>query len=234
VTTRRAALARPKLAPETDIVRWLEALPPGDRPAALARLGEAELDSLDRDWPGWAHEGQLPPPESPGESAANAGPRDVGPWRTWVIMAGRGFGKTLAGAQWIAAAVAASSSPSRLREGAKGGPVRLSIALVGATLDEARRVMVEGRSGLLAVAGAWIDEWSPSLRRLRFTTGAEAILFSGASPEQSAAPSIISPGATSSPNGRSRRRPGTCSSSACAAAIVPAPSSRPPRAPARS
>jgi phage terminase large subunit-like protein len=99
-------------------------------------------------------------------------------------MAGRGFGKTLAGAQWIAAAVAASSSPSRLREGAKGGPVPLSIALVGATLDEARRVMVEGRSGLLAVAGGWIDEWSPSLRRLRFTTGAEAILFSGASPEQ--------------------------------------------------
>jgi phage terminase large subunit-like protein len=92
-------------------------------------------------------------------------------------MAGRGFGKTLAGANWIAAAVADAGTVA-------GNCPHLSIALVGATLDEARRVMVEGRSGLLAVAGGWIDDWSPSLRRLRFTTGAEAFLFSGASPEQ--------------------------------------------------
>jgi phage terminase large subunit-like protein len=65
---------------------------------------------------------------------------------------------------------------------AEGG-ADLRIALVGATLDDARRVMVEGRSGLIAVAGALLSEWHPSLRRLTFRTGAEATLFSGASPE---------------------------------------------------
>jgi len=43
--------------------------------------------------------------------------------------------------------------------------------------------MVEGRSGLLHVAADWITDWSPSLRRLKFRTGAEATLFSGHSPE---------------------------------------------------
>jgi phage terminase large subunit-like protein len=72
------------------------------------------------------------------------------------------------------------SPPSR-------GPIPdASIALVGATAEEARAVMVEGRSGLLAVARA--DErarmrWKPSLRLLRFASGAEARLYSAANPE---------------------------------------------------
>jgi phage terminase large subunit-like protein len=117
-------------------------------------MGESERLSLDRDWKSWAHDGQHWP---------------EGAWRTWVIKAGRGFGKTLAGAHWVTAAIAT-------RE-------KLSIALVGATLAEARKVMVEGRSGLLHVAADWVADWSPSLRRLRFRTGAEATLFSGHSPE---------------------------------------------------
>jgi phage terminase large subunit-like protein len=117
-------------------------------------MGASERDSLDRDWKSWAHDGQAWP---------------EGAWRTWVIKAGRGFGKTLAGAHWITAAIAT-------RE-------KLSIALVGATLAEARKLMVEGRSGLLHVAADWITDWSPSLRRLKFRTGAEATLFSGHSPE---------------------------------------------------
>jgi phage terminase large subunit-like protein len=117
-------------------------------------MGESERLSFERDWKSWAHDGQHWP---------------EGAWRTWVIKAGRGFGKTLAGAHWVTAAVAT-------RE-------KLSIALVGATLAEARKVMVEGRSGLLHVAADWVTDWSPSLRRLRFRTGAEATLFSGHSPE---------------------------------------------------
>jgi phage terminase large subunit-like protein len=61
--------------------------------------------------------------------------------------------------------------------------VPIRIALVGATLDEVRRVMVEGPSGLLEAAHDRIADWSPSLRRLRFAGGAEATLFSGASPD---------------------------------------------------
>ncbi|MES2445247.1 MAG: terminase family protein, partial [Pseudomonadota bacterium] len=117
-------------------------------------LGEAERDALDRDWPGWAHDGQ---------------PAPHGDWSVWVLMAGRGFGKTLAGAQWITSLIAADAAR---------GAQPLRIALVGATLEDARRVMIEGKSGLLEVAGAWVTDWHPSLRRLRFRTGAEATLFS--------------------------------------------------------
>lgn len=148
-----------RLAPDTDLVAYLIGLPPHLRSAAIELLGDEERDALDRAWPAWAHDGQRAPD---------------GAWATWVLKAGRGFGKTLAGAQWITSLIAA---------GADAVPP-LSIALVGATLDDARRVMVEGRSGLLAVAGAWVDAWHPSLRRLSFRTGASATLFSGASPAQ--------------------------------------------------
>ncbi|MGE0180562.1 MAG: terminase family protein, partial [Sphingomonas sp.] len=152
----------------------------------LRALSLHEAQGIDADWPSWAHHGQLPPD---------------GDWRTWVIMAGRGFGKTRAGAEWVMAAVRGGSSPPARGRGLGGGPaesaqcpppnplpqaggeIALRIALVAATLDEARRVMVEGRSGLLNVAADWIEEWHPSLRQLKFKGGAEATLFSGASPE---------------------------------------------------
>jgi hypothetical protein len=60
----------------------------------------------------------------------------------------------------------------------------MRIALVAATVDEARAVMVEGPSGLLACArGEEIAEWSPARRELVFAGGARATLFSGANPE---------------------------------------------------
>jgi len=145
-----------RLEADLDIVAYLAALPEATRAAAMALLGEEEGDALDRAWPEWAHEGQLAPWER-------------ADWRTWVLKAGRGFGKTLAGAQWVTQQVA--------------GGERLRIALVGATIDDARRVMVEGTSGLLEVAEGWIENWQPSLDRLSFTTGAEATLFSGAHPD---------------------------------------------------
>jgi phage terminase large subunit-like protein len=162
---------------DTDLVEWLLTLEPGERERAIDLMGPVERESFDRDWASWAHDGQ-------GFPRAD--------WATWVIMAGRGFGKTLAGSQWITAAVAGDSLGDSLSGCPHPGAGRgqsdrlspLSIALVGATLDEARRVMVEGRSGLIAVADAWVRDWNPSLRRLTFTTGAQAVLFSGASPEQ--------------------------------------------------
>ncbi len=98
-----------RLPPKTDIIAFLLSLPAAARMMALAQLGPVEREALDRAWASWAHSGQAAPP---------------GDWRTWVIMAGRGFGKTLAGAQWIRHAAA--------------GQARLRIALVAATLDEAR------------------------------------------------------------------------------------------------
>jgi phage terminase large subunit-like protein len=144
----------PALAPDLDIIAYLLRLPPHLRRDALESLSQLEREALDCTWPGWAHEGQLAPP---------------GDWASWVLKAGRGYGKTLAGAQWITSLVAL------------GEPIR--IALVGASLEDVRRVMIEGNSGLLEVADPWVSGWYPSLRRLKFTTGAEAAIFSGASPE---------------------------------------------------
>ena len=92
-----------------------------------------------------------------------------GDWRTWLVMAGRGYGKTRMGAEWVSAL--ATQYP-----GAR-------FALVGATLNEARQVMVEGESGLLALPFAERPEWEPSLRRLTWRNGATGTLFSAAEPE---------------------------------------------------
>jgi hypothetical protein len=149
---------RRRIAPGIGVVEFLKSLDPERRRAGIELLAEQERDALDRAWSEWAHDGQLEP------RSTDSG----GDWSTWVIKAGRGFGKTLAGAQWVTGLIATEE------------PLRF--ALVGATLEDARRVMVEGQSGLLEVAGRWIAEWHASLGRLTFTTGASAQLFSGATP----------------------------------------------------
>jgi phage terminase large subunit-like protein len=105
-------------------------------------------------WEFWARAGQLPPQSS---------------WRLWLVLAGRGFGKTRMGAEWVRARAMADGSAR--------------IALVGATLAEARAVMVEGESGLLALPGTHGMQWEPSLRRLVWPNGAEATLYSAARPD---------------------------------------------------
>jgi phage terminase large subunit-like protein len=107
------------------------------------------------DWAQWARAEQLPP---------------GGDWRTWLILAGRGFGKTRAGAEWVRGQAEADGS--------------LRIALVAATLAEARAVMVEGDSGLSTIAppGAR-PKFEPSLRRLTWPNGARAQLFAASEPE---------------------------------------------------
>lgn len=90
-------------------------------------------------------------------------------WRVWLVMAGRGYGKTRMGAEWV-------SDLAAKHPGAR-------FALVGATLNEARQVMVEGESGLLSLPFADRPEWEPSLRRLTWKNGAVATLYSAAEPE---------------------------------------------------
>ena len=93
-----------------------------------------------------------------------------GDWSIWAILAGRGFGKTRAGAEWVHELAAAV--PGR------------RIALVGASLDAARAVMVEGESGLLARVPAGGDvTFVPSLRQLNWENGSQARLFSGGEPD---------------------------------------------------
>lgn len=106
-------------------------------------------------WRLWARPEQLPP---------------AGNWRIWLVMAGRGFGKTRCGAEWTSAIAEAEPSAR--------------IALVAANLAEARTVMVEGESGLLNVGAPWRRPvFEPSLRRLTWPNGAQATLYSAAEPE---------------------------------------------------
>lgn len=101
-------------------------------------------------WSQQAHAGQQPPP---------------GDWAIWVIMAGRGFGKTRAGAEWVRR-VAETQPAAR-------------IALVAATLGEARSVMVEGESGILACSPPHQRPvFEPSLHRLTWPAGAQATFYS--------------------------------------------------------
>lgn len=125
------------------------------RARLLARMADSERRALGWSWRFWSRPAQRAP---------------AGDWRTWLILAGRGFGKTRAGAEWVRAK---AESDGRAR-----------IALVAATLAEARAVMVEGESGLLTIASpGQRPEWEPSLRRLRWPGGAVAYLYSAADPD---------------------------------------------------
>ena len=142
-------------AGDRDIYAELSALELSERQWLFDSLKDREVDIVDEAWDAWAHDGQLAPP---------------GDWGIWLIRAGRGFGKTRAGAEWVSA-VARANPECR-------------IALVGGSIDEVRRVMVEGPSGLLAVAHA---AERPGMKLvggvLRFANKAEAHVYSAASPE---------------------------------------------------
>ncbi len=99
-----------------------------------------------------------------------------GAWKTWVIMGGRGAGKTRAGAEWVRAEVEGSGpgDPGRSRR----------VALVGETVDQVREVMVMGESGILACSPPdRRPEWIASRKQLVWPNGAVAQEFSAHDPE---------------------------------------------------
>ena len=121
----------------------------------VAALSGQERRAFAHAWPLFARAEQLPP---------------AGDWRVWLICAGRGFGKTRAGAEWVRATV-------------RGNP-DARIALVAGSIGEARAVMVEGESGILSVSRPdGLPRFEPSLRRLVWPNGAQAFLYSAAEPE---------------------------------------------------
>lgn len=127
----------------------------------LDDLTEGELLALPFMFDFWAMLHQLPP---------------EGTWRSWVIMGGRGAGKTRAGAEWVRAQVEGSrpNDSGRCRR----------IALVGETLDQVREVMVFGDSGILACSPPdRRPEWHATRRMLIWPNGATAQAFSAHDPE---------------------------------------------------
>ncbi|MFA5958138.1 MAG: terminase family protein [Hyphomicrobium sp.] len=102
-------------------------------------------------------------------------------WRVWLLLGGRGSGKTRAGAEWIRSIARGDDTEPRLAAGSPQGSRRAPprIALVGKTLADVRNVMIEGQSGLLAIHPAYErPDFEPSKRRLTWPNGAVAELFS--------------------------------------------------------
>lgn len=131
----------------------------------LSELTASHLELLGRDWEIWARDDQLPPIHLPSGD----------PWRVWLVLGGRGSGKTRAGAEWVRAQ-ALGIAPFASR------PAR-RIALVGETLGDVRHVMIEGISGLLSVhANAERPLFEPSKMQLTWPNGAIAQMFGGDNP----------------------------------------------------
>jgi hypothetical protein len=130
--------------------------------AFLDELSEGALLALPFLFEFWALPHQLPPEDD---------------WKTWVILGGRGAGKTRAGAEWVRAEVEGARPLDRGRS--------RRVALVGETIEQAVTVMVEGESGILACSPP--DRrplWDGTRKRLLWPNGAEARVYSAHDPER--------------------------------------------------
>lgn len=137
--------------------RILASVPVEKRGQLLSELPPEVVGMLRHEYRFWARPKQLEPPGTD--------------WRTWFINAGRGFGKSWTGANWVI---------EKVRYFGYG-----RVALVAETAADAREVMVEGNSGILRVAPPdFRPQYEPSKRRLTFPNGAIATTFAGEDPEQ--------------------------------------------------
>lgn len=92
-------------------------------------------------------------------------------WRIWLVLAGRGFGKTRCGVEWVR---------DRVQTGQAG-----RIALVGATSSDVRDVLIEGESGILAKSPPWFRPvWQSARSRLVWPNGAIALTYSAEEPDR--------------------------------------------------
>jgi len=119
-------------------------------------LGPDQLAAIAYVWQAVARQSQLPPPTA---------------WRVWLILTGRGWGKTRTGAEWVRWKVATGQAGR--------------IALVAPTASDARDIMVEGQAGILAVCpGGERPIYEPSKRRLSWSSGANATIYTADEPDR--------------------------------------------------
>ncbi len=144
---------------------------------ARGRCGPREVEVTDRSpWDWYAESCSCPGAPGPGECREHPRARTSqrppeGDWRVWAYVAGRGAGKTQAGAWWIQKRVEA-------------GTMKVG-CLIAPTAADIRDVMVEGQSGLIAAAPPWCrPRFESSKRRVVWPNGARAICLSGEEPER--------------------------------------------------
>lgn len=134
----------------------LASLSDAEREEYLSSLSVNAIAALKYNWEFWARPNQLPP---------------EGQWTTWLLLAGRGFGKSRCGAEWV-------------RKKAFENP-GCRIALVAETAADARKVMVEGDSGILSISPPdFMPEYSPANRQLTWPNGTVAFTYNATEPDQ--------------------------------------------------
>ena len=122
----------------------------------LKSLSDEEALHLFYDWRFWARPNQVAP---------------GGNWTNWLMLAGRGFGKTRAGAEWVREQVEVNG--------------KRAIAMVAPTARDTRRIMVEGPSGLLNLCPPWaMPTYHSSKGEIAWPNGAKAFLYSAEEPER--------------------------------------------------
>jgi phage terminase large subunit-like protein len=140
----------------------LASLPETQRTREIARLSEAERDALLYHWPFWARPEQLAP---------------KGDWTNWLILAGRGWGKTRTGSEWVRSVMCGATPLARGTYG--------RIAIIAETAADARDVIVNGTSGIMV---SHPSDFRPiyvaNNRSLTWPNGAIALLFNATEPDQ--------------------------------------------------
>ena len=132
------------------------AWPDDERASWLASLSPEIASALRWSWPFWGRPEQFAP---------------GGRWRTWLLLAGRGFGKNRAGSEWV-------HEQAKDMPGSRG-------ALVARTAADVRDVIVQGDSGLLNCGDPdFRPQYEPSKRRLTWPNGTTATCFSADEPDQ--------------------------------------------------
>lgn len=138
------------------LVSWMSSLPADERRKLLDDLPDDAARLLPYYWPFYARPSQLPPP---------------GDWRVWMLMAGRGFGKTRAGAEWVI-------------ERARSGRYE-RIALVARISEDVRGVLVEGNAGIMNISPPdFYPVYEPGKRRITWPNGCIATTYTAEEPKQ--------------------------------------------------
>lgn len=144
-----------------DSLLWLSE---SDRIATLADLNEAELASLEYDWKFWGRPDQQAP---------------AGDWLTWLLLAGRGFGKTRTGSEWIRTLTEGDSPMMAPKNSAH------IIAIVGDIMDDVIGVQVAGPAGILANSRpGWRPKYRKSDKQLVWENGIVAQLYTARDPDK--------------------------------------------------
>jgi predicted phage terminase large subunit-like protein len=141
-------------ADKRGMLATLQALPDDKRKLMLEELGDTVAHAIKWDWEYWARDTQLLP---------------QGDWSYWLIMAGRGFGKTRTGAETV-------------RIWARHFKY---VNIIGATSDDAKDIMIEGESGVLACCPkAERPQYKKHERKLAWPSGAVSLIFTADEPER--------------------------------------------------